>query len=96
MFTSVDLPLPDAPTRAVSSERSTMQVKALQRLHLDALGLVDADQPVADDQRARTELGVPALPGLGVQFLQRGRRHGIAQLFLLMPAESRRRGRAAT
>ena len=25
------------------------QVKALQRLHLDALCLVDADQPVADD-----------------------------------------------
>ena len=54
------------------------------------------DKHDAHIMRARTELGVPALPSLGVQFLQRGRRHGIAQLFLLMPAESRRRGRAAT
>ena len=73
------------------------QVKALQRLHLDALSLVDADQPVAGDERARAVVGVTAVRGLGVQFLKRGGRCRIAQLFLLMsvitvtPASSLRR-----
>ena len=55
MFSSVDLPLPEAPTIATSSPAPHQQVQALQGLDFDTVGLVDPDQVVADD------LGVPAV-----------------------------------
>ena len=54
---SVDLPEPDAPTIATISPSCDQQVEALQRLHLDDLGLVDPHQVVADDEGVAAELG---------------------------------------
>ena len=58
-MSSVDLPEPEAPTIGDHLAGVHQQVEALQRLHLDGLGLVDAHQVVADDQRVVTELGRP-------------------------------------
>ena len=65
------------------------EVKALKCLHLDALGLVDADQLVAGDQRARAVVAVPSLRAPGMRFLKRGRRR-IADHGNSIPYESRK------
>ena len=49
MFSSVDLPLPEAPHDRDQLAGPDEQVQALQSLDLDAVGLVDPDQVVADD-----------------------------------------------
>ena len=51
MFSSVDLPLPDAPTIAISSPRLDEQVETLERDDLEVGDLVDLDQVVAEDHR---------------------------------------------
>ena len=62
------------PGRADDREQLAVldeQVQPLQRLHLDALGLVDAHQRVADDERVLAEVPGP-LPGARLERAERG------------------------
>ena len=57
MLSSVDLPLPEAPTIAIISPEPTTQIQALQRDDLEVGDLVDADEALADDPTGLGRMG---------------------------------------
>jgi hypothetical protein len=62
IVSSVDLPDPEAPTRAISSPRSTTRSKLCRATVSTPFGLEDVDQPVTDDVAAAQPVGAGVRP----------------------------------
>ena len=52
MFSSVDLPLPEAPSSTTNSPREQVEIHAAQRVHLDLAHPIDLGQARARERPA--------------------------------------------